>query len=86
MDLEEHLRVQEAAGEQKMKWEPETDDRYPPESKVHKTCPRTRHLGGGAVVSICSCQDNLCNLLLSSASVLNPSIIIMIANVLRLFL
>ena len=32
--MEEHLRVQEAAGDQKMKrltkWEPETDDNYPP--------------------------------------------------------
>merc|ERR1712130_254969 len=44
---------------------------------------RTRHLGGGAVVSICSCQGNLCNLLLSSAPIVTPaSIFILVFSLL----
>ena len=47
---------------------------------------RTRHLGGGAVVSICSCQGNLCNLLLSSAPLLTPSIFVLVFHVASLLL
>ena len=48
----------------------------------HQNPIRTRHLGGGAVVSICSCQGNLCNLLLSSSPpILTPSIFILVFQV-----
>ena len=39
---------------------------------------RTRQLGGGAVVSICSCQGDLCNLLMSSSTTRSPSSVVLI--------